>query len=195
MVVIENIKNKSNKEFKLVKLSNNDAELINKLYDWCKGTDECSHFPQLWTRFKNWDNSNAYVYILLDTNDVISGINAFTCNIRNPYVNCYYFEVDRCNRKQGLGNKLFFSCIEKGISLGNKRFTLRTKYNSIGLDYYIYIGMIPRFLDPKSKEFIFDFNLEPVKIFNDIKYLSNYINDYPHKSRIRIYKKYENCNN
>lgn len=191
MNIVKTIESKIGTGFTLVNLSDKDSDIIEKLYVWCKNTDECSHFPQLWTRFKNWENHNAFVYVLLDSNNNIAGMNAFTCNKRNPYVNCYYFEIDEKYRKQGLGNKLFFSCIEKGHLLGNTRFTLRTKDNSIGLEFYLHIGMEPRFYDPKSKEFIFDFNIEQISNIKDIELKTSVINDEPHKGRMKIYSKYE----
>lgn len=190
MEYVKTLKSKEDDDFDLIEISKNDEDVISLLREWAKDSDECSHFYSLWTRFKNWDNPNAYVYVLISGNN-IAGMNAFTCNKRNPYVNCYYFEIDEKYRQLGLGSKLFFSCIYRGKNNGNTRLTLRTKFNSLGMKFYNAIGMKERYFDPKTKENIFDFNIEYIENLKDIKINSDKINDTPHKSRLKIYEKYE----
>jgi len=178
------------KEFELIRITQDDQKIIEKLEKWGKESDECAHFNSLWTRFKNWDKENAYVYVLMHGKK-IAGMNAFTCNTRNPYVNCYYFEIDEEYRQMGLGSKLFFSCIEEGKKRGNERLTLRTKKGSLGMKFYNAIGMKERWYDPKSKENIFDFSLAKIKKIKDIRKHAKKINDAPHPGRAKLYAKYE----
>ena len=138
MNFLKMIESKKGANYKLLSIQEKDKNIIELLKEWGKYSDECAHFHSLWTRFNNWTNPNAFVYVLMDGARII-GMNAFTCNKRNPYVNCYYFEIDEDYRKLGLGSKLFFSCIEKGKKLGNTRFTLRTKFNSLGMKFLIFL--------------------------------------------------------
>lgn len=188
MEIVKMVDSKDNREFEIVECNDQNSILVKKLKEWAKSSDECSHFYSLWSRFKNWENKNAHLYILISEDYEIVGMNAFTCNKRNPYVNCYYFEIDEKFRRLGLGNKLFYSCIEEGKENGNTRLTLRTKFNSLGMKFYNHIGMKERYFDPKTKENIFDFNISNI---NSVKYISEKLNDTPHKSRLKIYEKYE----
>lgn len=167
-----------------------DRRVRMALVNWTKTTEECKGFESLWTRFKNWENPRARIHVLLNNRKVV-GINAFVCNSRNPYVNCYYFEIDPSVRRRGLGKKLFFSCIASGKIMSCSRLTLRTKEKSLGVHFYKAIGMIPRYLDKGSKELLFDLSIHKVTKIEDILEYSIELHDLPAFSRLRIYRKYE----
>jgi len=186
-IKIKDVLDNNDEVYELREVLSIKDDIIPRLKKWTQKSEECRDLFKIW----RWSSPNEFIYVLFDKNENIVGLNAFNVNVRFPYVNCYYFELDEKFRGLGLGKELFFSCVALAKESGKTRLTLRTHGdNEKGLGFYRHIGLIDRYYDSVKDEIVYDLSIEQVNKIEDFKRFGVKLNDEPFTNRAKLYENY-----